>query len=178
MDLRAEIERCFERARGVCDNVYMRSPAPRISVQNGRKEVKTVRIAAVPDHVEYVVFELLKNAMRATVEATEDHEDLPDISVRIVQTPGKDVAVRIGDRGVGIPRWSVPFVNHFGYTTVPGARLSAETGRSTPVMAGLGYGIPMSRLYARYFKVSEQQEEIAPCRRQWFYTRWGWYHWA
>ena len=38
---------------------------------------------------------------------------------------------------------------HYLYTTAPTPSLSG--GGGGPIMAGLGYGLPLSRLYARYF---------------------------
>ena len=39
---------------------------------------------------------------------------------------------------------------HYLYTTAPTPSLSGQGGGG-PIMAGLGYGLPLSKLYARYF---------------------------
>ena len=78
----------------------------------------------------------------------------------------EDVTIRISDRGGGIPRSLRDHIFEYLYTTAPNPILtnSAEiqdvhslmggggmTGMSSAPLAGLGYGLPLSRLYARYF---------------------------
>ena len=53
----------------------------------------------------------------------------------------EDVSVRVSDLGQGISRAQVDSVMQYGVT--------ANTGG----LGGLGYGLPMSRMYARYFQV-------------------------
>ena len=46
----------------------------------------------------------------------------------------------------------LPQVFKYMYTTAPRPSMRAPQGGTTPTpMAGLGYGLPLSRLYARYF---------------------------
>ena len=78
----------------------------------------------------------------------------------------EDVTIRISDRGGGIPRSLRDHIFEYLYTTAPNPILtnSADiqdvssimggggmTGMSSAPLAGLGYGLPLSRLYARYF---------------------------
>ena len=70
---------------------------------------------------------------------------------------------RISDQGGGIPTNDVSKVWHYGYTTMdhgtdfhglrdsdPSWALPPESGAQYR-MGGLGFGLPMSRLYAEYF---------------------------
>lgn len=181
----------------------------------------------IPAHLDYCLFELLKNASRATVEsakaknagrqrrqrtlalsaggATMPHFSssssifgpLPPIVVRICDAPGKAATFRISDQGGGIPEEQQEAVWRYGFTTAAGEETgnggsssysssysssvapssqSASSSSSPSMqmmdammaeggggdanapspssrwrMGGLGFGLPLSRLYARYF---------------------------
>ncbi|KAJ3187260.1 hypothetical protein HK101_009411 [Irineochytrium annulatum] len=129
-------------------------------VINGHSE--TV-IAYISVHLEYIFMELLKNAYRATVEQSLKlgRKEHPPVEVTIGE--GKeDVTIRIRDQGGGIPPHELQRVFEYSYTTVPmtetdegnifasQSRLNMQTGVGGPI-AGLGFGLPMSRIYAKYF---------------------------
>ncbi|KAF5345116.1 hypothetical protein D9756_011464 [Leucocoprinus leucothites] len=108
----------------------------------------------VPGHLSHIVFELLKNSLRAVVERfgvdKEDH--FPPIKVVVVE--GKeDITIKISDEGGGIPRSAIPLIWTYMYTTMEGQRIDQDFQASDfkAPMAGFGYGLPLSRLYARYF---------------------------
>ena len=185
----------------------------------------------IPAHLDYCLFELLKNAARATVESAsssarrkKDNKrgggsrtlalsargvtmptspssssssslfgPLPPIVVRICDAPGKAATLRISDQGGGIPEEQQEAVWRYGFTTAAGeetttAISSSSSSSSSPSsassssttmmmdammaeggggdstllqnspssssrwrMGGLGFGLPLSRLYARYF---------------------------
>ena len=98
--------------------------------------------------------------MRATCEFSEARgiDELPHIRVRIFKTKN-DITIKISDLGGGINRAASGKIFNYMYSTAPnvaipdgggscGGGLSAET---LP-MHGLGYGLPLSRLYARLFR--------------------------
>ncbi|KAG0336683.1 hypothetical protein BG005_004256, partial [Podila minutissima] len=60
---------------------------------------------------------------------------------------------KLGYLGGGIPRSGVPLVWTYMYTTAPSQHLDPTFDKSDfkAPMAGFGYGLPISRLYARYF---------------------------
>lgn len=62
------------------------------------------RFAYIPEHLEYIVFELLKNAMRATMRREmKDRDDTP-VRVTIVEGPEEeDIIIRVSDSGGGLP---------------------------------------------------------------------------
>ncbi|KAI8928051.1 branched-chain alpha-ketoacid dehydrogenase [Entophlyctis helioformis] len=121
------------------------------------------RIAYISVHMEYIFMELLKNAMRATVEYSGRIGRLehPAVEIAIASAAG-GVVVRIRDQGGGIPRHDLDRVWEYSYTTVEKyddkdegifstqARMNMQQGVGGPI-AGLGFGLPMSRIYARYF---------------------------
>merc|ERR1711979_14436 len=77
-----------------------------------------------------------------------------------------DVTMKVSDRGGGMTSEQLDDVWCYGYTTVgqeaaaPGgmgaddstfAGLCGQDARSMRQMAGYGFGLPLSRVYARYF---------------------------
>jgi pyruvate dehydrogenase kinase 2/3/4 len=111
-------------------------------------------LAYVPSHLHYILFELLKNSMRAVVEFHNHNPTLPPIDV-VLAEGDEDISIKISDRGggakfshvsdvLGIPRSGMNLLWTYAYTT------ATRTGDITP-MAGYGHGLPLSRLYARYF---------------------------
>ena len=66
-----------------------------------------------------------------------------------------EVSVRVSDQGGGIPRDQVERAWHYNYSTASpahGDRNVLVPGIHAHPMAGLGYGLPLSRVYARYFQ--------------------------
>jgi len=84
-----------------------------------------------------------------------DSNDIPSILIVISGENGnEDVVVKVSDQGGGIPRSEVDRVWKYLYTTATPAHLPQgevrDFGTNGP-LAGLGYGLPLSRLYARYW---------------------------
>ncbi|XP_028741561.1 pyruvate dehydrogenase (acetyl-transferring) kinase isozyme 1, mitochondrial isoform X2 [Peromyscus leucopus] len=109
---------------------------------------QTIQVVYVPSHLYHMVFELFKNAMRATMEHHADKGVYPPIQVHV--TLGEeDLTVKISDRGGGVPLRKIDRLFNYMYSTAPRPRV--ETSRAVP-LAGFGYGLPISRLYAQYFQ--------------------------
>uniref|UniRef100_A0A6U4IZ81 Protein-serine/threonine kinase n=1 Tax=Phaeomonas parva TaxID=124430 RepID=A0A6U4IZ81_9STRA len=156
---RADVEAMAVRQLGVC---------PAIEVLGNPKRA----FRYVPSHLYFIASELLKNSVRATVESaaaagTPSHK-LPPVRAILV-CGGEDdafesVSIKIEDQGMGIKRSDMDKVFSYTYTTAPHpenavfpnatASLSKagdmRQEKSDP-MAGLGIGLPLSRLYSRYF---------------------------
>jgi len=154
----------YEAASVMCDQEYFEHPrliATAMDTSDLNKETQEkVTATYVPAHLHHILFEIFKNSMRATCEFSEKKgiTELPSITVRIFKTKD-DITIKISDLGGGIKRSSSSKIFNYMYSTAPkvalpedggsyGAGLSAE---SLP-MHGLGYGLPLSRLYARYFR--------------------------
>lgn len=139
------------RVQDLCDINY--GSAPEFVFAGG-----TPLFAYIPVHLDYIFMEVLKNAARATVEQSHKigrHEH-PPVHVSISQTDD-NVVVRIRDQGGGIPATDTHNVWQYSYTTVPEAaadddflaiqsQMMMQQASGGPI-AGLGFGLPMSRIY-------------------------------
>uniref|UniRef100_A0A8C9EMK9 Protein-serine/threonine kinase n=1 Tax=Pavo cristatus TaxID=9049 RepID=A0A8C9EMK9_PAVCR len=99
--------------------------------------------------IKKLTHKMYMNSMRATVELHEGkREGYP--SIKTLVTLGKeDLSIKISDQGGGVPLRKIDRLFNYMYSTAP--RPSLEPTRAVP-LAGFGYGLPISRLYARYFQ--------------------------
>ncbi|KAL1929908.1 hypothetical protein VTP01DRAFT_1062 [Rhizomucor pusillus] len=137
-------------ARFICEDHYGLFKAPQVQVFCPGD----IEFMYVPSHLNHMIFELLKNSLRAVVERFgPDYEDEYPL-IRVVIAHGKeDITIKISDEGGGIPRSGIPLVWTYMYTTAARQELEPEFNKTEfkAPMAGFGYGLPISRLYARYF---------------------------
>jgi pyruvate dehydrogenase kinase 2/3/4 len=143
-------EEAIENARFVCEDHYGLFDAPKVQLVCN----PNISFMYVPGHLSHMLFETLKNSLRAVVETHgQDKEDFPVTKV-IVAEGKEDITIKISDEGGGIPRSAIPLVWTYMYTTVDQTpNLDPDFNKSDfkAPMAGFGYGLPISRLYARYF---------------------------
>ncbi|XP_074767491.1 pyruvate dehydrogenase (acetyl-transferring) kinase isozyme 1, mitochondrial isoform X2 [Athene noctua] len=119
-----------------------------LEVIRAKSPGQPMQVVYVPSHLYHMVFELFKNAMRATMEHNADRCIYPPIHVHIT-LGNEDLTVKMSDRGGGVPMRKIDRLFNYMYSTAPRPRV--ETSRATP-LAGFGYGLPISRLYAQYFQ--------------------------
>lgn len=169
-------DQAYSAASLLCDNEYFDHPKLVSSgVDTTATDPGPVTCVYVPAHLHHILFEVFKNAMRASCEYAERKElaDIPHIRLLVFKTED-DITLKISDRGGGIPRRRRGKIFNYMYSTAPKifedtSLSSGSTGTEVkPVegpgsfgiglssdalpMHGLGYGLPLSRLYARYFK--------------------------
>lgn len=154
------IEKWVDFARRLCEHKYGNAPRVRISGH------VAARFPYIPMPLDYILPELLKNAMRATMESHLDTPyNVPDIVVTIANND-TDFIIRISDRGGGIPHKSLEKVMDYHYTTAETSTQELQnntilgnmvdmvnSGQSSP-MHGFGFGLPTSRAYAEYLSGS------------------------
>ncbi|WWD19452.1 hypothetical protein CI109_103912 [Kwoniella shandongensis] len=140
----------IENARYVCEEHYALFKGPPIQLLCP----KDLTFAYVPGHLSHICFELLKNSLRAVVEryGVDNEDSFPPIKVVVVEG-SEDITIKISDEGGGIPRSAIPMIWTYLYTTMSDEGLEANIDASDfkAPMAGFGYGLPLSRLYARFF---------------------------
>ena len=151
----AEIfQQAMEDAKYMCERAH--GDAPDVVIQ-GRTDLT---FAYIPSHLYYCMFELLKNSLRATCEHHGVSGSMPMVKVVIADGENnEDVVIKISDEGGGIRRSHMPRIWSYLFTTAEPAFGGAghelfssvgDHGTDSP-LAGLGYGLPISRSYARYF---------------------------
>uniref|UniRef100_A0A224XDQ5 Protein-serine/threonine kinase n=1 Tax=Panstrongylus lignarius TaxID=156445 RepID=A0A224XDQ5_9HEMI len=143
-DLIGVVKDAYENASFLCDRYYLASPQLIVREHNNNEE-GPIRIVYVPSHLYHMLFELFKNSMRAVMENHADN--YPPVEVVVVK--GKeDICIKVSDKGGGIPRSQTDQLFQYMYSTAP---QPSKSDVHTVPLAGYGYGLPISRLYARYF---------------------------
>jgi len=129
------LQEAIENARFVCEEHYamFRGPAVQLVCP------PDLTFAYVPGHLSHIVFELLKNSLRAVVERFgPEHEDrvvdnasvggnrgYPPIKVIVVEG-SEDITIKISDEGGGIPRSAIPLIWTYMYTTMSGQSIAQD----------------------------------------------------
>ena len=138
----------------------------------------------VPSHLEHILFELIKNSMRATVEQYNDgvytkgdgdyilkENGMPPIQI-VISKGDYDVSIKVSDEGGGIKRRLMPQIWSYKYSTSPYQLLPASADETTEKgqikrsesveedaqfitfrqnFFGGGFGLPIARVFSRYF---------------------------
>ncbi|KAK7388074.1 hypothetical protein VNO78_22879 [Psophocarpus tetragonolobus] len=139
-----------EDARSMCYREY--GSAPDVKIYGD----PDFTFPYVPGHLQLMIFELVKNSLRAVQERFMDSDEVAP-PIRIVIADGtEDVTIKVSDEGGGIPRSGLPKMFTYLYSTAKNSmdesQPPSDLGTIDNVrMAGNGYGLPISRLYARYF---------------------------
>jgi len=142
LDVREVVEDAASTAKYLCGHHYV--DAPDIEIETYPKGDDNIEVTYIASHLHHMVFEIVKNAMRASVENPVDGE-IPTVKITIVK--GRhDLAIKVSDRGGGIPMDIHNQLFNYHYSTAP----EPEKNSDVPPLAGFGYGLPLSRLYARY----------------------------
>lgn len=149
------VQSAAEEAGSICE--YYLGVRPNVSIQefavDGKVGESGVTFTYVPSHLQYILCEVFKNAFRAVTERHMHSDSLPPVQVTIVEGES-DVTIRVSDLGGGIERSKLPIIWSYLHSTAEDPNLQQElltSGRTRSVLAGYGVGLPLSRLYARYF---------------------------
>lgn len=123
--------------------------SPKICVEAFTMTGRTVtqgevpRFSYIPGILMHIVRELLKNSCQATLELAKSEAELSNLPIHVVVCADKrHVVIRITDRARGIPRHASSKIWSYLYSGSP----TAMAGLSF----GLGIGLPLSRLHAKY----------------------------
>ncbi|XP_036051622.1 pyruvate dehydrogenase kinase, isozyme 2 isoform X1 [Onychomys torridus] len=141
------VKDAYDMAKLLCDKYYMASPDLEIQEVNAADASQPIHMVYVPSHLYHMLFELFKNAMRATVESHESSLTLPPIKI-MVALGEEDLSIKMSDRGGGVPLRKIERLFSYMYSTAP----TPQPGTGGTPLAGFGYGLPISRLYAKYFQ--------------------------
>ncbi|CAG2109597.1 unnamed protein product [Medioppia subpectinata] len=112
--------------------------------------VKSVILDAY-ENAKFLCDQYYMNSPDLTID--ELNIDTTSAPISLVYVPSlmarEDLTLKIQDRGGGIPRSVSHLLFHYMYSTAPQPSVS---GINSAPLAGYGYGLPLSRLYARYLQ--------------------------
>jgi pyruvate dehydrogenase kinase 2/3/4 len=139
ISLKHVVEDAISNAQFICQNYYDLFEAPKVKII-GLDQIQT-QFMYVPSHLHHMLFELLKNSMRAVVERFNDlEEDFPEI--RLVVAEGKeDITIKISDEGGGIPRSGMPLIWTYMYTTANRPMLDGDESKGDFRAPLAGYSV-------------------------------------
>jgi len=167
MNLRDVVSRWAAFVTELCEDKYGHAPPIKISGHT----------SAVFPYIElpldYILPELLKNAVRATVESHPRlrGKSLPTVHVTVASNK-TDFIIKISDRGGGIDHSRIDSVMKYNFTTAEEstenlsntgifANMMEEVNRTTSgPMHGYGFGLPTSSAYAQYLGGSLQIQSL------------------
>lgn len=113
---------------------------------------KDIIFPYIGHHLEYIFTEILKNSIRAHIE--NNKSDSP-IKITIVETKNKEnkkvLGIRFRDEGGGIPSEIEHHIFDYSFTTVEKEQSSDLPGEDANVVAGMGYGLPLTKAYVEQF---------------------------
>jgi [3-methyl-2-oxobutanoate dehydrogenase (acetyl-transferring)] kinase len=125
-DLHEFCKAMVARTRSMCEQTYGQCPPFEIT---GHTQAT---LACLPAHVEYMLFEVLKNSARAVVEHFREKLErsssklsytalqslrMPPIQL-LISEGTRDVTIRVSDRGGGVHPSKMESIWKFGYSTV------------------------------------------------------------
>lgn len=201
------IQKAIDRSSKLTDKFYGKAPSVNVFFAN-----KLRPFDYIPSHIHHMIFEVMKNSMRATMENMKALGETDPEPINVIISHGdNDISIKISDMGGGIPRCEMSKVWNYTYTTaaapswvnryfhyyektehdlylnshiknhyefmgdgkedkyythsatqaIKNNKIDSDSGHIddllsySPVMrdhyAGLGYGLPISRMYSRYF---------------------------
>ncbi|KAI7871558.1 branched-chain alpha-ketoacid dehydrogenase kinase [Spinellus fusiger] len=151
------VHQCNQLAQDYIRSLYHKGKdwrAPEIVVLG---ETEDIQFSYVAEQIQYIVYQLLSNALRHTVlshNTNTNTKDYPPVQVTLCSN-ATDVFFRISDRGGGMPGevyrslWSYgirrQIFKNFRHAPYHSASVSDQT--TMP----LGIGLPMSKVYAEYW---------------------------
>jgi len=109
-----------------------------------------VQLAYPPNHLEYILTELLKNSFIAMANLGETMAEEHPVVMTVISS-GDGAIVRVRDRGGGIRPENEQHIFKFAYTTVDRGGEEGLVEGTDSSLAGLGFGLPLSKAYAEFF---------------------------
>jgi len=156
------LQDAYDNAKFLCDQYYLASPDNDLISKNIIQPDQDIKLVYVPGHLYHIAFELYKNAMRAVIESHGSAaRSYPKIQTLVIKGE-EDLSIRITDLGGGIPQSKLSHVFKYMYSSAPRPAITSDIydTQSNAPLAGYGYGLPLSRLYARYFNGDLQLSSI------------------
>ncbi|KAF8425564.1 pyruvate dehydrogenase kinase [Tirmania nivea] len=153
------VERCGKLAQSLAREAFgPDSPVPKIEIE-GHTDTTFPYILS---HLEYMIGELLRNSIQATIEkhhSASPTTNLPPIRVLICHAP-QHIIFRVSDQGGGIPPDELPHLWSFSKGTRSQARL--ENFAKVPTMAATMQELLNSHTHTSSISGHQSSIDMAP----------------
>ena len=126
------LKNAIDDSEYVCNLNYGLSPHVNI------ERISDTKVCYIPSHLYHVLFEIIKNAMRATMENKKEE-------INIVISGDDDIIIKISDNGKGIRYSDIDKIWYYSYTSISKNFYNNEDFSKKYPMAGFGFGLPISR---------------------------------
>ena len=125
----------------ICESVYGWNPE--IDLVNNSE----INFPYIPSHIYYILNEILKNSCVAHFKDCNEDE-----KITIDFSEGKqDIIIKISDKANSFPYDDLDRMMTYSYSSSPLDIVEEYELSKKPIISGFGFGLPMSRLYAKYF---------------------------
>ncbi|KAF2090689.1 alpha-ketoacid dehydrogenase kinase [Saccharata proteae CBS 121410] len=123
------VERCAHAMNELMLQTYgADTPLPEIKMEGHLNAA----FPYIPSHLEYIIGELLRNSIQATIEQTPPGVTPRPIEVLICETQ-QHVIIRISDRGGGVPKEILPYL--WSFSKGPRSKTRLENLHRVPKLA-------------------------------------------
>ncbi|CAH2352648.1 [Pyruvate dehydrogenase (acetyl-transferring)] kinase 1, mitochondrial [[Candida] railenensis] len=134
-------------------------------------------------HLDYILTELFKNSFRAHIE--NQVSDPVQITISVSQhssessDPPSYLEIRIRDKGKGIPKHIIGNMFDYSFTTYDSGEgdsyktLNVPPGLGGNTVAGMGYGLPLSKNYIQVFNDTQGETGTKGSLTIQSYLGWG-----
>lgn len=158
------IKRIYEFVNDLCLLKYDHQPINLVFTQG-----ETIKFSCIPLILEYIMTEILKNSMRATIESSINKNESPkDIEISIFEASPQKIMIRVRDYGGGIPQSIEKKIFDYSYTSIS-SQIKNDSGKdiddihcsvtedqmipgeTVHNIAGMGFGLPLCKTYLELF---------------------------
>lgn len=169
------IKHNYDFVSDLCNLKYDTLQLPKLNFQNGLE----INFTHVPIIIEYVITEILKNSMRATIENNKTksvYTDNQSIDINIWKNFDSELTIKISDHGGGVSPDIEDKIFNYSYTTANTTKhMITEPNMGHPTtfetetsnmniadysqqdtnlknIAGMGFGLPLCQIYLNLFQ--------------------------
>ena len=144
-DLLGDVESAYDDARYLCEQHYISCPELEVEVN----KTNTV-FPSIPTYNYLILFEIFKNALRATVEHHGEGSPLPPVKLVLREEAGR-LEVMVVDRGGGMAKGQEASCKSFFNSSAVLQEMSLYQGAHSSPLAGHGFGLGMASVYCSYW---------------------------
>jgi len=142
VDTTVVLENAYAEARQVCENKY--GVSPRLVVKNNFDG----KFSYLASHFHFILFEILKNSMEASVLKCNSH--LPPVTVEMVNYEN-NLLLLVHDDGVGVSPQDLIDIWSYFYSSSSHEIDHSLIFDDRKIMSGFGFGLPLTKMLVQYF---------------------------